>query len=152
MKMRPALEEFLALSTMALATVNSDGLPHAAPVYFVAAWPGEAHSPKLYYFSQAGSRHSQDSIARPIIAAAIYPQVEDWQEIRGLQLRGKVRQVLRGDEWDHAWQAYRTKFPFVAALKTVVARNSFYVLEPVWVRLVDNRRAFGFKQEWSFDE
>jgi len=31
----------------------------------------------------------------------------------------------------------------------IVQRNALYVFSPTWVRLVDNRRGFGFKQEWD---
>ena len=39
--------------------------------------------------------------------------------------------------------------PFVAALKPLIARNQLYVFTPTWLRLVDNRRGFGYKQEWT---
>jgi len=34
-------------------------------------------------------------------------------------------------------------------LEEMVARNALYVFQPRWIRLVDNRRGFGFKQEWT---
>ena len=40
--------------------------------------------------------------------------------------------------------------PFVIQLEPVVARNEMYAFAPSWIRLVDNRRGFGFKQEWTF--
>jgi uncharacterized protein YhbP (UPF0306 family) len=52
-------------------------------------------------------------------------------------------------EWDHAWELYVAKFPFVMELKAIVERNTLYAFIPSWVRQVDNRRGFGFKQEWS---
>ena len=42
------------------------------------------------------------------------------------------------------------KFPFVDAFKVIVARNVLFAFQPGWIRLVDNRKGFGFKQEWSF--
>jgi uncharacterized protein YhbP (UPF0306 family) len=64
-------------------------------------------------------------------------------------MRGEVRAVETGLEWDAAWKIYTAKFPFVSELKAVVERTRLYVFEPHWVRLVDNRQGFGFKQEWS---
>lgn len=141
----PALADLLALSTMTLATQDAQGQPHAAPVYF-AAGPDLG----LYFFSEASSQHSQDTARDPRAAAAIYPEAADWQAIRGLQLRGVVHPLAPGQPWETAWALYAAKFPFVKALKLVVARNTLYVLRPTWLRLVDNRRGFGFKQEWQF--
>jgi uncharacterized protein len=139
-----ALAELLAVSTLTLATTGPGGEPHAAPVYFAVA--GEL---RLYFFSDPHSRHSQDLDGDPRAAAAIYPECEGWQDIRGLQLRGEVWPVVPGAEWDQAWKAYLQKFPFVGKLQAVVARNQLYVLRPEWIRLVDNRQGFGFKEEWT---
>ncbi len=147
----PPLGELLALSTLTLATSGLDGELHAAPVYFAARMPlVSGESPQLYFFSDPTSQHGRDVIANPQAAAAIYPECKDWQDIRGLQLRGQVRKVSPGPEWEAAWKCYLAKFPFVKILKAVVARNTLYVFSAQWIRLVDNRQGFGFKQEWIF--
>jgi uncharacterized protein YhbP (UPF0306 family) len=138
------LSEILLLSTMTLATCDASGAPHAAPVYFVAD-----EDLRLYFFSDPESQHSLDLRRDPRAAAAVYPECHGWQEIRGLQLHGEVRSVSPGAEWDAAWALYAAKFPFVNELKEAVMSNSLYVFTPRWVRLVDNRRGFGFKQEWD---
>jgi hypothetical protein len=138
------LNNLLSLSAMTLSTSSPSGEPHAAPVYFVA---GEGM--RLYFFSEADSRHSLDLKDNPRAAIAIYPECHDWRDIRGLQLRGEVRRVPRGAEWEAAWKLYAAKFPFVSALKAVVERNTLHVFVPHWVRLVDNSRGFGFKEEWT---
>lgn len=138
-----SLSEYLELSTLSLATASLGGRPHAAPVYFVADV-----DLKFYYFSAESSRHAQDATASQVAAGAIYPQCYDWQEIRGLQLDGEVRAVPPGTQWERAWELYRVKFPFVNELRQVVERNTLYVFIPRWIRLTDNRRGFGFTQEW----
>jgi len=137
------LSEYLGLSTLNLATASPDGRPHAAPVYFAADI-----DLKLYYFSAESSRHAQDTAASQAAAGAIYPQCYDWQEIRGLQLEGEVHPVPSGAQWERAWELYRVTFPFVNELRQVVERNTMYMFAPRWERLVDNRRGFGFTQEW----
>jgi hypothetical protein len=136
--------DLLSLSTMTLATSSPGGDPHAAPVYFAAD-----ETLRLYFFSDPQSQHSLDLSKNARAAAAIYPECRDWQEIRGLQLHGEVRPVPPGPEWDAAWKLYAVKFPFVTGLKAIVERNALYAFIPRWVRLVDNRRGFGFKQEWD---
>jgi len=136
--------DLLSLSTMTLATAGADGAPHAAAVYFAA--DERLH---FYFFSDADSQHSRDIQDNPQAAVALYPECNDWQEIRGLQMHGEVRRVTEGAAWQAAWQCYSHKFPFVVELEEMVARNALYVFQPRWIRLVDNRRGFGFKQEWT---
>jgi uncharacterized protein YhbP (UPF0306 family) len=151
--------DLLEHTTMTLATSSLEGNPHAAPVYFVAL-PVLAedakesnHAPfQFYFFSEVDSQHSRDIDQRGIAAGAIHAESQDWREIRGLQMVGKVRLIPKGPAWQSAWEGYKHKFPFVSALKLIVARNALYVLTPTWMRLVDNRIRFGFKQEWSFSE
>lgn len=151
--------EILALSTLTLATTSREGIPHAAPVYFVAvqtpvaALRGDDTVPFLLYFlSEPDSQHCQNTVSTGLAAGAVYPDRTDWREIRGLQLRGRVRKIPEGPEWEAAFQAYRQKFPFVGALKEIVAQNVLYAFKPTWIRMVDNRRGFGFKQEWSYPD
>ena len=139
-----AISELLQLATMTIATTGAEGEAHAAAVYFAA---GE--DLQLYFFSAADSQHSLDLKRRPDAAAAIYPEVSGWQAIRGLQLRGRAAVVPSGAEWQAAWALYAGKFPFVKALKSIVASNELYAFTPHWLRLVDNRRGFGFKREWD---
>lgn len=72
----------------------------------------------------------------------------EWQAIRGLQMRGRVNLVSQGEEWQRAWEAYRSKFPFVQHLRAVIARNQLYRFQPSWLRWIDNRLGLGHKQEW----
>ncbi len=136
--------DLLSLSTLTLATTGEDGQPHAAAVYFVAD-----DNLRLYFFSDPSSQHSQDIGRDPRAAVAVYPECHDWKDIRGLQMRGEVRLVLSPSEWQAAWERYVAKFPFVSELAQVVSQNALYVFIPSWLRWVDNRYGFGFKQEWS---
>ena len=138
----PLLAELLALPVMSLATVGPSGEPHAAAVYF-AADPAN----RLYFFSETTSQHARDLDGNPQAAVTIQPLVTGYREIRGLQLRGKVRPVPPGPEWDAAFTLYQAKFPFVNELKEEVAQNTLYVFTPGWMRLLDNRRGFGYKEE-----
>ena len=133
-KTPPIPAELLALSTMTLATAGLDRQPHAAAVFF-AAGPDLS----LYFFSEDHSQHAQDLREKPRAATSIYPQCDDWREIRGLQMRGSVRRLDPGAAWETGWELYIKKFPFVANLKAIVQKNSMH----------DNRRGFGYKKEWN---
>lgn len=145
------IEELLQVSTLTLATTGPEGVPHAAPLYFVATGrlTDTAQPLRLYFFSDPNSRHGQHLAQRPQAAAALYPESDSWLTIRGLQMHGEVRPVEPGPEWEQAWAAYESKFPFVRDLQSVVARNTLYAFFPSWVRRVDNRQGFGFKEEYE---
>jgi uncharacterized protein YhbP (UPF0306 family) len=139
-----AKAELLALPVMTLATRGADGQPHAAPVYFVADG-----AQSLYFFSSGGSQHAHDLDASPKAAAAVFTPVQGWREIRGLQMRGLVRAVGPGPEWDRAWEMYLAKFPFAAEQKVQAMRDTLFVFETAWVRALDHARGFGYSDEWD---
>jgi uncharacterized protein YhbP (UPF0306 family) len=137
------INEFLNLSTMTLASADMGCGPHAAAVYFAAD-----EELNLYFFSDPRSQHIQDILQDPRAAVTIQPECFDWHEIRGLQMRGSVQTVEPGAAHEQAWQLYWTKFPFVEGMRAEVARTTLYVFQPQWIRLIDNRQGFGFRQEW----
>ena len=139
--------DLLALPVMTLATAGADGAPHTASVYFAAGDGDAGH--RLYFFSSADSQHARDLATNPRAALTLSPLVEGWRDIYGMQLRGEVRPVPAGPEWERAYQLYLARFPFAAGLKAEIARNILYVFTPQWLRLVDNSRGFGFKEEWT---
>lgn len=136
--------DLLALPLITLATIGADGTPHAASVYFAA---GEDH--RLYFFSSADSQHGRDLAGNPKAALTLSPLVEGWSDIYGLQMRGEAHPMPAGPEWERAYQLYLARFPFAASFKEEMAHNTLYVFTPQWLRLVDNSRGFGFKEEWT---
>jgi uncharacterized protein YhbP (UPF0306 family) len=139
----PAVEEILSTSTLALSTSGPTGRPFGTPVFFAAT-----ETLDLVFFSDPGTLHVRHAVERPEVAATIYPETGDWLEIRGLQVAGSVERILPGPDWERAWAAYVRKFTFVANLRPLVDSSWLLVLVPTWIRLIDNRRGFGFKREW----
>lgn len=137
------VKELFALSTMTLATSDLDGQPHAAPVYFAG---DEANN--LYFFSALHSRHAHDLEKRPAAAGALYPLNGDWRTLQGLQMHGTAVRLVPREQWDLGWQIYLAKFPFVRKLPPVLAQNQLFCFQIEWLRLIDNRRRFGYKKEW----
>lgn len=144
-----ALGEILAsTTTMTLATSHPTLGPHAAPVYFAADT-----ALTCCFLSDPETRHGQDLARDAQVAAAIYPAEPDWRRLRGLQLTGRVRRLAAGDP-DHAnaWSVYAARYPIVADVPDAVARSVLYTLTPDWIRLVDNRRGFGYRRAWRLAE
>jgi uncharacterized protein YhbP (UPF0306 family) len=137
---RALLEE---ATTMTLATRMPDGTPRATPLYFAAD-----ERLVLVFVSDPDSVHSRNLAASPHASAAIYPAEDDWRKLRGVQMMGQAR-VLEGGAAESARRVYARRFPFVGEIAAVMAASRLYAFTPSWVRCIDNRRGFGFQQEWT---
>lgn len=137
--------------TMALATARQN-TAWAAPVYY------SFYKASFYFFSDPGSRHISEATENKQCAAAIYPHVDTWQAIRGIQMSGRIRSVPSGLTAVQAVQAYVRKFPFTRsffnpgqALDLGSFEKQFHVrfyrLEPHLVYYLDNQVQFGFRIE-----
>jgi uncharacterized protein YhbP (UPF0306 family) len=143
-------------TTLTLATVGPNGAPAAAAVFY-------AHDDalNLYFLTEERTQHGQNLLANDRVAGAIQEDGQDWRAIRGVQVAGRTAPVT-GGELAHAAIVYGRKYAFVAGLLTgsggpgvlvgPLAKARFWVLRPVWVRLIDNTVRFGFKEEWRLDD
>ncbi len=145
MELRNRIKQFLAAhTTLTLATVATDGRPQAAPVFFA-----EMDDLSLIFISEQKSRHSQNVKWDGRVAAAIYADGQSWQSIRGIQLEG-VCTALKGEAAQAAQTVYLAKYPFIAENKLLAVMLNlvtFYQIKPTWLRLIDNSRGFGHKEE-----
>lgn len=139
-------------STMTLATAGSDG-PWAATVFFAS----DEHL-NVYFVSDQRTRHGRDLMASATVAGAIHRDISTWDDVLGLQVEGQAA-VLTGAERAAALELYLRRFTDVRRLfeaprddseRLIADRlrsTAFWRLTPRWVRLVDNSRGFGWKQE-----
>jgi uncharacterized protein len=142
---RTAIAKFLAAhSTLTLATVDAQGQPMAASLFFVSD-----AALNVYWVSGAHSRHSVNVAANPRAALAVHGSYWSWMEIAGVQMEGTVAVVPPGAAWQEVWQGYLAKFPFAAEFQAEMSRSNFYHFTPVWARLTDNGQGFGHKEEIS---
>lgn len=141
----PVLALLAETYTLTLSTIDSDGSPRATPVFF--AFDDQA---TLIFLSERDAPHSLNLERQPSIAAALYPEVSDWRELRGLQIKGLASEVPASAQ-TAALAVYAGRFPFVGDLEGVVSQSQVYRLQPKWVRLIDNRQGFGTKHEWTLE-
>ncbi|MEX2212498.1 MAG: pyridoxamine 5'-phosphate oxidase family protein [Phycisphaeraceae bacterium] len=134
--------------TASLATVDALGQPHTANVQFVAD-----ERMRLYFVSSPNAAHSQHIALAPRVAMTVYAHIDDAAgpgEIHGLQLHGECFAIVDETERAQAWDRYVKRFTFITQNERLAARvkaEQFYVVHPMWLRWIDNRRGFGFKEE-----
>ncbi len=142
-------------STLTLATAGQGGA-WSAPVYYVVVASG------FYFFSSPRSRHIQQAIETGQAAASIFRRADSWQGIRGIQMRGSVRQVRNPARAGKAIAAYLQRFPFTRDFfspQTHPGLDDFrlrlhaklYVFTPSRVYYLDNRYGFANRQpiDWQ---
>ena len=129
-----------------LATHGADG-PWAAAVFYVS----EGHT--LYFLSSPATRHCRNLKADPRVAATIQADCSDWQEIKGIQLEGKVTE-LSGEEETRARRLYAAKYPLLgqlarapAAIVKALAKVRWFRLDPAHLYFIDNSVSFGRRDE-----
>jgi uncharacterized protein YhbP (UPF0306 family) len=129
--------------TMVLST--SVYRPWAAPVYYLP------RDNAFYFFSSPKSRHVTEALASGRCAAAIFREGDDWREIEGLQMEGRVEEA----GLDAAvFAAYLRRFPEAAALGgeelggfVEKLRTRLYRFVPERRLYLNNRLGFGKRVE-----
>jgi uncharacterized protein YhbP (UPF0306 family) len=148
---RLALELINQQSTMTLATAR-DNISWAAPVYYVL------YKSSFFFFSDPSSRHISEAIQSKQASAAIYPYADTWQDIKGIQMSGRIKQLGPGITAVQAIRAYTRKFAFTRDFfepgQTLNLENfikqfkvRFYRMDPQVIYYLDNQIKFGFREE-----
>jgi uncharacterized protein len=144
--LREAAKLLTDCRTASLATVDEQGHPHAANIQYVHDDPL-----RLYFVSSDDAAHSRHIITNPAVALTVYHHAdEDPASIHGLQLHGQAQPSTGEAERNRVLTLYAARFPFITAdpaLRAMVEKQTFYCITPTWLRLIDNRRGFGWKAE-----
>lgn len=131
---------------LTVAVTDIEGAPCAAALFYVVD-----QKLRLYVVTDPSSRHGAAMLAKGVVAGTVQRDEQQWHEIQGVQFRGECRQ-LNGAQRLRAWGLYTARYPFVASgnlvLTAALARTAMWEIEQEWMRLIDNRIAFGHKEEW----
>jgi uncharacterized protein YhbP (UPF0306 family) len=143
------LDYLKAHNTMTLATCVGE-TPWAATVFFAS------DDLRLYFFSAPDSRHCQNLAANSKVAVTIQEDYQNWREIKGIQLEGRVELVDSLLEKAKAMVIYARKYPDVIKLFTdpssgvfhkAFLKVKFYCVTPEKCFFIDNSQGFGKRQE-----
>lgn len=142
------VEDFLRQGTWMSLCTNGPESPWCTPVYYVH------RGVDFYFFSSPESRHIQDTRFQIRAAAAITGNHDRWEDIRSVQMSGRVLPVPTLRQKAAAVRLYLRKFPFVDDfLFQQELRGRFFAGKPIhWnlytfqaaeIYYLDNRRGFG---------
>lgn len=128
---------------MTLATTGPQGVWAAAVFYVNDGFD-------LVFLSAGHTRHAQNITAVPHIAATIQEDYRDWQEIKGIQLEGRVS-LLRDVSRETAVARYLQKYPFLAKadekMQAALTQVNWYLLQPEKLYFIDNSLGLGHRDE-----
>lgn len=141
-------------NTLSLATTDGERA-WAASVFY--ATDDEL---SFYFVSDPQTQHCLDIATGRPVAATINDDHSDWNDISGIQISG-LAEPLPPARRDHVEHLYLTKFQGVRELfeapgteqERVIAERlkaaQYYKISPLWLRYIDNSRAFGHKEEFA---
>jgi uncharacterized protein YhbP (UPF0306 family) len=129
-------------TSLALATTGEDGEPCVAPLFYMMD-----DEFTLYWFSSATSLHSLNLKRTPRAAVSVYPNVQNWREIRGVQMRGNVARITESKRRSGLIKAYCGRFELGSIFRLAIRRSIIYAFQPEFLRYIDNSKGFGFKFE-----
>lgn len=140
---RQVINTFLETqSTLALCTVNAEGHPETAPVFYVSD-----DQFNLYWLSGTSSAHSVNLSAHMQVSGSVYPSVWQWEDIVGLQIKGVAETISDERMREQILLIYLRKFQLPPSFDAMIASSTLYVLRPTWLRWVNNSIQFGYKTE-----
>jgi len=129
-------------STLALATTGDNAQPCLAPLFYIVD-----PALNLYWLSSPNSRHSRNLARDPAASAAVFRPTQDWNEICGVQMRGKVALIDDPLRRRALVKTYCDRFALGSVFRLAILRAGLYAFQPHWFRYSDNSVRFGYNFE-----
>ena len=129
-------------TTLSLATIGEDGQACVAPLFYIVD-----ENLSLYWLSSERSLHSMNLARTPRAAATVYRSVNNWKQIRGVQLRGAVSKVTEPKRRSTLLKSYCERFKLGRVPRMALRLSTLYSFQPDFIRYIDNARGFGYKFE-----
>jgi len=145
MTLQQQVRHFLSTHTVInLATTGESG-PWSSAVFYVY------ENGLIYFLSAAHTRHCRNLTADSRVAATIHREVEQWDEIKGIQLEGHARLVTPADV-NSVKTLYSKRFPVTgpdapSEIAQALDKISWYQIEPSRLLFIDNARGLGHRDE-----
>ena len=134
-------------STLVLATAGEDGLARSTPLFYLAD-----DALRLYWFSSRSSLHSKHCARNPEATVAVFIPTSAWQNIKGVQMQGRISIVKDRARRQSIVRDYAERFQLGNLFTLALRRSALYCFVPAWVRYLHNSRHFGDKIELRLPE
>jgi uncharacterized protein YhbP (UPF0306 family) len=119
-----------------------------------AVWFAVTGDLTCYFLSALSTRHGKALANGAEVAFTVQQDEQHWRSIQGVQGTGWCQRVPT-EQRDAAWQAYSSRFPFVLepfrSIAAALDAVTLWSITPRWLRLIDNTKGFGHKDELVLD-
>lgn len=120
---------------LTLATADDTGTPYCSNAFYFY----DRERNRFVFAGDPATRHVEEFLRRPQIAASVAVETRIVGKIQGLQLCGTVREA---DEEER--KGYHLRFPY-----TVLSDLRLWTIEPTRMKFTDNTLGFGKKLIWN---
>jgi uncharacterized protein len=115
-----------------------------------AVWFSVDEELSCYFLAATSTRHGAALHSGGQIAFTVQKDEQHWLSIQGVQGTGWCAPI-EPEQRERAWQTYSGRFPFVLqqfpSIAAALLRMTLWVVTPHWLRLIDNTKGFGHKEE-----
>ena len=123
---------------LTLATSNNNE-PYCCNAFYVFDKENRA----LIFSSDTTTKHAQDFIANPKVAAGISLETKAVGKIQGVQILGEIIE-LKGDDLEKASKQYLKAYPYARAMET-----HLWEMKLTFAKMTHNILGFGKKLIWE---
>ena len=123
---------------LTLAT-SKNNIPYCSNAFYIF----DAQNKSLIFSSETKTKHAQDFIANPKVAATIALETKIVKKIQGVQLLGEIIE-LKGDDLEKATKQYLEAFPYARLMKL-----HLWEVRLTFVKMTHNQLRFGKKLIWE---
>lgn len=128
---------FLRQNHIVALTVCSNNEPYS----FSAFYSYSSDTNCLVFASDINSAHMQIALKNPLMSGIVALQTKNVAIIRGLQLKGVVKEALESEK-----EIYLKSYPYARVLKP-----NYWSFYPNEIKMTDNKLGFGKKILWKRD-
>ncbi len=131
--------DFINRNHLLTLATSKDNIPYCSNAFYVF----DAQNKSLIFSSETTTKHVQDFIANPKVAASIALETKIVKKIQGVQLLGDIIE-LKGDDLEKATKQYLKAFPYARFMKL-----HLWELRFTFVKMTHNQLGFGKKLIWE---
>ena len=136
------ISQFISEHFALTIAVSSQNGPYCASCFYIFDPAG----PDFVFSSSRFSFHAEEMLKMPVVAACIHKETANIQEIQGVQICGRVRELSENHEC-RLIDLYRDRFTFPGDIET-----AFWAIRANYIKMTDNTAGFGYKRVWQGNE